>query len=192
MRRQSTVATVILVVIVVLVAAMYGPYNRMVALRNQVNEQAAQIENVLQGRLEKIPDLVASAKAFMKHEETIFTTVAEARGNLQSAIDSGDMGKMADANEEFNLAMTSFTAVVEAYPELSSNQLFVGLQDEIAGSVNRIQQERRTYNQLVTKYNTKLETFPTMLYARLFGFKPAEYFQATEEAHKTNVVDFGD
>ena len=192
MKRQSTITTILVVVVLVLVAAMYGPYNSMVTLRNQVKEQSAQIENVLQGRLEKIPDMVASAKALMKHEETVFTAVAEARSSLQSAIDSGDIGKMAEANEEFDLAITNFTAVVEAYPELSSNQLFVGLQDEIAGSVNRIQQERRTYNQLVRKYNTKLETFPTMLYAKLFGFEPAEYFQATDEAHKTNVVDFGD
>jgi len=163
----------------------------MVQLRNQVREQASQIENVLQGRLEKIPDLVANAKALMKHEEAVFTAVAEARNGLQNAINSKDMEQMADANEQLTQALTSFNAVVEAYPELNSSQLFVGLADEISGSVNRIQQERRLYNQVVTEYNNKLETFPTVLYAKMLGFRPAKYFQATEAAHQINVVNFG-
>lgn len=192
MKKDSTFMTILIFVPIVVVTYLIGSYNSMVKLESQVNEQTAQIENVLQGRLEKIPDMVASAKALMKHEETVFTAVAEARSNLQTAIDSGDMEQMAKANEQFDKAISSFTAVVEAYPELSSNQLFVGLQDEIAGSVNRIQQERRMYNQVVTKYNNKLQTFPTVLYARILGFEPAKYFEATEEAHKTSVVDFGD
>lgn len=180
------------IAIIVIVSIVVGPYNGLVKLRNNVHEQQAQVENVLQARLEKIPDLVAAVKNYDKHEEAVYTNVANARSGLQSAIDSGDMGKMADANEVLTQALYELNAVVEAYPELSSSQLYIGLNDEISGSVNRISQERRIYNQTVTSYNNRLESFPTVLYARILGFEPAKYFEATTEAHKTNVVDFGD
>lgn len=184
-----------LIIVVIILAIGLGlivPYNSMVQLRNKVYEQKAQIENVLQARAEKIPDLVASVKSYTKHEEEVFTKVAEARSCLQSAIDSGDMEKMAAANEELTTALKSLNVVVEAYPELKSSELYRGLNDEISGSVNRISQERRTYNKVVTEYNNKLQTFPTVMYAGMLGFTPEKYFEASDEAHKTNVVDFGD
>jgi LemA protein len=164
----------------------------MVQLRNKVYEQKAQIENVLQARAEKIPDLVASVKNYTKHEEEVFIKVAEARSGLQEAIKSGDMEKMANANDQLSSALSSLNVVVEAYPELKSSELYRGLMDEISGSVNRISQERRTYNKVVTEYNNKLQTFPTVMYAGMLGFTPEKYFEASEEAHQTNVVDFGD
>ena len=191
---KSTERTLIIVLIVVAIVlfALYVPYNSMVTLRNGVREQKAQVENVLQARLEKIPDLVAAVKNYDKHEEEVFIRVTEARAGLQSAIDSGDMERMASANETLSQALNELNVVVEAYPELSSSTLYIGLNDEISGSVNRIAQERRIYNQKVTEYNNKLETFPNLIYAKLFGFTPEKYFQASEEAHTTNVVDFGD
>lgn len=192
MKKDSTSASILVVVIIFVLVGLSIPYNNLVHLRNQVNEQTAQIENVLQGRLEKIPDLVENAKALMAHEDSIFPAIAEARTGLQSAIESGDVDLMAEANESLTQVLTSLRAVVEAYPEINSAELLRGLADEIAGSVNRIQQERRTYNQVVTEYNNALEVFPTVLYARLLGFKPAKYFQATEEAHQINVVNYGD
>lgn len=185
----------ILIIAVIILAIGLGlivPYNSMVGLRNNVREQEAQVENVLQARIEKIPDLVASVKSYAEHEETVFTAVAEARSSLQSAIESGDVEKMANANEELTTALQSLSVVVEAYPELKSSDLYLGLMDEIAGSVNRIAQERRLYNKVVTEYNNKLETFPTVMYAKMLGFTPEKYFEATPGAHTTNVVDFSD
>ena len=192
MKRFENAILWVVVVVIVIVAAVAGPYNSLVKLRNGVREQQAQVENVLQARLEKIPDLVAAVANYDKHAETVYSNVASARSGLQDAIDSGDMEKMAVANETVTQALYDLKAVVEAYPELSSSQLYIGLNDEISGSVNRISQERRMYNLAVTEYNNKLESFPTMLYARILGFEPAKYFEATTEAHTTNVVDFGD
>lgn len=185
----------ILIAAVIILAIGLGlvvPYNSMVQLRNNVREQKAQVENVLQARIEKIPDLVASVKSYTKHEETVFTAVAEARSGLQSAIESGDMEKMANANDQLSTALHDLDVVVEAYPELQSSQLYTDLNFEIAGSVNRIAQERRIYNQVVKEYNNKLETFPTVLYAKMLGFTPEKFFEATTEANATNVVDFDD
>lgn len=193
-KNYSTEKIILIVVVIILAFAigMIAPYNSMVQLRNEVREQKAQVENVLQARVEKIPDLVASVKSYTKHEEEVFTKVTEARSGLKSAIESGDMEKMANANEELSTALNNLNVVVEAYPELKSSQLYLSLNDEIAGSVNRIAQERRLYNKIVTEYNNKIETFPTVMYAKMLGFTSEKFFEATEEAHQTNVVDFGD
>lgn len=193
-KNYSTEKIILIVVVIILAFAigMIAPYNSMVQLRNEVREQKAQVENVLQARVEKIPDLVASVKSYTKHEEEVFTKVTEARSGLKSAIESGDMEKMANANEELSTALNNLNVVVEAYPELKSSQLYLSLNDEIAGSVNRIAQERRLYNKIVTEYNNKIETFPTVMYAKMFGFTSEKFFEATEEAHQNNVVDFGD
>ncbi|MBR6253416.1 MAG: LemA family protein [Clostridia bacterium] len=185
----------IVVIVVIILAIGLGlivPYNSLVQLRNKVYEQKAQVENVLQARVEKIPDLVASVKSYTKHEEEVFTKVTEARSGLQSAIESGDVEKMANANEELTTALNNLNVVVEAYPELKASELYRGLNDEISGSVNRIAQERRQYNKIITEYNNKIQTFPAVMYAGMMGFTPEKYFEATDEAHKTNVVDFGD
>jgi LemA protein len=190
-RREAKLIIIVLIVAAILIG-MITPYNTMVKMRNSVREQRAQVENVLQARIEKIPDLVASVKSYVKHEEDVFTAVAEARSGLQSAIESGDIEKMANANEKLSSALSSLNVVVEAYPELQSSQLYVGLNDEISGSVNRISQERRTYNQVVTEYNNRIETFPYVMYARLLGFTSEKYFEASEDAYANNVIDFGD
>ena len=192
MESKQVRLLIIVVIILAIGLGVIAPYNNLVQLRNKVYEQKAQIENVLQARAEKIPDLVASVKSYAKHEEDVFIKVAEARSGLQSAINSGDMEKMAAANEELTTALKSLNVVVEAYPELKSSELYRGLNDEISGSVNRISQERRTYNQVVTEYNNRLQTFPTVMYGGMLGFTPEKYFEASDEAHQTNVVDFGD
>ena len=192
MNSRELRITVIIVIILAIAFGLIMPFNQMTTMRNDVREQKAQIENVLQARVEKIPDLVASVKEYVKHEETVFTAVAEARKGLQSAIESGDMEKMANANEQLTTALGNLNVVVEAYPELKSSELFQGLNDEISGAVNRISQERRKYNQVVKEYNNYLETFPGVMSARILGFSSEKFFEASSEAHQTNVVDFGD
>ncbi len=191
---ESKQVRLLIIVVIILAIGLFiiAPYNSMIQLRNNVYEQKAQIENVLQARVEKIPDLVATVKEYTKHEEEVFTQVAKARAGLAEAIQTGDIEKMETANGELSTALKQLDVVVEAYPELKASELYRGLMDEISGSVNRISQERRTYNKVVTEYNNKLQTFPTVMYAGMLGFTPEKYFEASEEAHKTNVVDFGD
>ncbi len=122
----------------------------------------------------------------------MFTAIANARAGLESAIKSGDVSEMENANARLTTALDQLDVVVEAYPELKSDKLYLALMDEIAGSVNRIAQERRQYNQVVTEYNNKLQTFPGVTYASILGFQPEKYFEASEEAHQSNIVDFGD
>ena len=192
MESRQVRLLIIVVIILAIGLIIIAPYNSMIQLRNSVYEQKAQIEKVLQARVEKIPDLVATVKEYTKHEEEVFTQVAKARAGLAEAIQTGDIEKMETANGELSTALKQLDVVVEAYPELKASELYRGLMDEISGSVNRISQERRTYNKVVTEYNNKLQTFPTVMYAGMLGFTPEKYFEASEEAHKTNVVDFGD
>ena len=117
MRKFENAILWVGIVVLAIVALLPGPYNNMIKLRNGVREQQAQVENVLQARLEKIPDLVAAVKNYDKHEETVYASVANARSGLQAAIDSGDMEKMAAANEAVTQALYDLKAVVEAYPE---------------------------------------------------------------------------
>ena len=189
--REIKIITVA-VIIAVIIASFVIPYNSLVQLRNEVYGQKAQIENVYQGRLDKIPDLVKTVKDYAKHEENVFIAIANARAGLETAIKSGDMTEMEIANEKLSTALDGLDVVVEAYPELKSDKLYLGLMDEIAGSVNRIDQERREYNKKVTKYNNEIQQFPTVLYAKILGFEPEAYFEASAEAHSTSVVDFGD
>jgi LemA protein len=180
------------VIIIAFLIGMIVPYNTMVTLKNNVLKQEAQIENVLQARLEKIPDLVTTVKSYVEHEEKVFTAVAEARSGLQKAIDEGDIEKMSSANEALSTALGNLNVVVEAYPELKASELYIGLMDEISGAVNRISQERRLYNETVSEYNDRIETFPFVMYAKILGFEPFPYFKADKNAHESSVVDFGD
>ncbi len=189
MEAREIKLVLIVVLILAIIASVVGPYNSMVQLRNKVYEQKGQIENVLQARADKIPALIASVKDYVKHEEKVFETVSEARDALKSAVKSGDLEKMTEANDRLSI---SLNAVKEAYPELKSSQLYQSLNDEISGSVNRIAQERRQYNIAVTEYNNKLQTYPNVLFAQMLGFTPEKYFEASEEAHGNNLIDFGD
>ena len=192
MERRETKLIIIVLIVAALLIGMVTPYNTMVKMRNNVREHRAQVENVLQARIDKIPNLVASVKSYVKHEEEVFTAVAEARSGLESAIKSGDSEQMANENERLSIALSSLDVVVEAYPELKSDQLYIGLNDEIAGSASRISQERRMYNQAVTEYNNRIETFPYVMFARFLGFTPEKYFEASQDAHVNNVVNFDD
>ena len=154
--------------------------------------QQAQIENVLQARQEKIPDLVKVVKNYDLHEEKILIEVTEARSGLEKALQSGDMSAISQADSRVDTALYNLQAVVENYPELKSSENYTKLIDEISGSVNRIAQERREYNKRVMEYNTLVEKIPTNFIALIYGFKTMPYYTASDEAHRTNVVDFED
>lgn len=166
-------------------------YNTIQSLDEQVSQAEGQIKVQLQRRSDLIPNLVETVKGFARQETTIFTEIAEARSKLNGAIQSGDVQQMADANQALNAPLGRLLAIAEAYPDLKSNQNFLQLQDQLEGTENRIAVARQDYNKAVETYNAYIRRFPQNLTAKIFGAKPREYFQLTnEKAAEVPAVKF--
>ena len=184
---------IVLVVLVVIVLALFGQYvgvrNQLVAKDQAVKAAWSQVDIVLQRRADLIPNLVETVKGYAQQEVTVFGDIAKARSALLSAQTPSD--KIA-ANGQLDGAIGRLLLIVENYPQLKSNENFLRLQDELAGTENRIAVERKRYNDALQDYNTYLLQFPNNLYAGLAGYKqnPA-YFQAAEGARQAPKVDFG-
>ncbi|OPX90167.1 MAG: LemA family protein [Pelotomaculum sp. PtaB.Bin104] len=175
------------VIIVVLGLLMVSGYNNLVRLSEGVNSSWSQVQNQLQRRADLIPNLVQTVKGYAAHEEQIFTQVAEARAKLAGAT---TVGEAAQADQALAGALGRLLAIAENYPLLKADANFRALQDELAGTENRIATARMDYNNAVQAYNTKIKVFPTSLYAGMFGFGPKEYFQAAAGAGTVPTVDF--
>lgn len=155
-------------------------YNTIQTKDEAVNAAAAQIKTQLQRRADLIPNLVETVKGFAKQETTVFIRVAEARGNLAGAVQSGNLQQMAEANQALNAPLGRLLALVENYPELKSNQNFLQLQDQLEGTENRISVARQDYNRAVEDFNAYIRRFPYNLTAKVIGRgKPREYFELT-------------
>ena len=154
-------------------------YNRIQELDEAAAAQKSQIEVTLQRRADLIPNLVQTVQRFAQQEEAVFTNVAQARSGLLRAVEGGDPREMADANQALGGALGRLLVVAEAYPELKSDQTFLRLQDELAGTENRIAVARRDYNDAVRNYNTLIRRFPTALTAKVIGADEREYFEVT-------------
>ena len=157
-------------------------YNQIQSMDEQVNQAQGQIETQLQRRADLIPNLVETVKGFASQEERIFTEVARARSALLGAVQSGDPEQMANANAGMTGALGRLLAISEAYPNLKSDQSFLRLQDELAGTENRIAVARQDYNTVVGSYNSYIRQFPQNLTAKVTGAKQRKYFTATNEA----------
>lgn len=157
-------------------------YNRIQSMDEQVNQAQGQIETQLQRRADLIPNLVETVKGFASQEERIFTEVARARSALLGAVQSGDPEQMANANAGMTGALGRLLAISEAYPNLKSDQSFLRLQDELAGTENRIAVARQDYNTVVGAYNAYIRQFPQNLTAKVTGAGQRKYFTATNEA----------
>jgi len=173
------------------IALLFGPgcmsYNQMVADQERIDQSWSEIENQLQRRNDLIPNYVETVKGYASHEKEIFVKVAEARAKLAGATQVED--KMKAANE-MSAALSRLLVVVENYPQLKADQNFIRLQDELAGTENRIAVARRRYNEAVQVYNTRIRAFPGVIVARLFGFSKRPYFEAPEESKKVPAVKF--
>jgi LemA protein len=189
MKGQANTALVVILGFVALVA-IYGmtTYNRLVRLHEQVPAAWAQVENVLQRRNDLIPNLVETVKGYAKHEQTVFGDIAKAMQSFSRATTIQD--KIA-ANDSITGLLSRIMAISVQYPNLKANENFNRLQDELAGTENRIAVERMRFNETVQEYNSLVKTFPTNLVARLGGFTPSEtYFKAEEGAHQAPQVKF--
>jgi LemA protein len=179
--------------VIVLVALLFGgslmsTRNELVAERESIKGAWSQVDVVLQRRADLIPNLVETVKGFAKHEEEAINAVANARAAMMGAKTPAE--RIA-ANTQLDGALGRLFVVVENYPNLKANENFIRLQDELAGTENRIAVERRKYNEVVQKYNTDIELFPKNIAASMFGFQREDaYFKADTGAKEVPKVKF--
>ena len=179
---------IILIIIVVLILIYLGlTYNSFVVLRNRVKDQWAQIDVQLKRRFDLIPNLVETVKGYAYHEKDTLEAVVKARNEYLSS-DTPE-GKIA-ANNDLNKVVTKLFALAESYPELKADTSFRELQTTLTETEDKISYARQFYNDVVMKYNNKVEVFPSNIVAGLFGFKTSAYFNATEEERENVKVKF--
>jgi LemA protein len=178
---------VILLLVISLYGFFKGTYNRFVSMDEAVKSSWAQVENQLQRRYDLIPNLVETVKGYAKQEQNVLVEVTNARAKVGGAANVPDK---ITANNELSGALSRLMVVVERYPDLKSNQNFIRLQDELAGTENRIAVERMRYNDAVKAYNVAIRSFPANLLTGMFGFAKATFFEAPASAKATPQVKF--
>ena len=191
MSRTKIILLVTGVLLIIIILGVYssikGTYNRLVVLDEGVKTAWAQVENQLQRRYDLIPNYVETVKGYASHESEVFIRVTEARARVGSA--NTPMEKI-EANNGLSGALARLMVVVENYPDLKANANFIRLQDELAGTENRISVERRRFNESVRQYNQQIRTFPNNIFAGFFGFERADLFEAAADAQTAPQVQF--
>jgi len=196
MKTSRIVLIVIAVIAILFIFRGCRGYNSLVTLREQVNRDWSNVENVYQRRADLIPNLVNTVKGYAAHEQETFTRVVEARSKAtQVTIDAAnmtdeDLKRFQAAQGEISSALSRLLAIAENYPDLKANQNFLELQSQLEGTENRIAVERRKFNETANMYNTAIKQFPTVIFAGWFGFKARPYFEAETGAQEAPVVQF--
>lgn len=172
---------ILLVIAVALILWAIGIYNTLVRLRNAVQNAWSQIDVQLKRRHDLIPNLVETAKGYMKHERETLENITKARNLAQNANSVGEQGK---AEGELSQALSNFYVVVENYPDLKANTNFLQIQEELTSTENKIGFARQAYNDEAMRFNNKIEMFPSNIVAGMFQFKRQEYFEIEVEAER--------
>lgn len=185
--KKSYIIGIVVAVIVVIGISLGSGYNKMVKENENVESAAAQIDVQLKRRTDLIPNLINTVKGYMTHEQKVIDSITTARENL---VNAKNIEEKAIANNELSSALNNLMVIVENYPDLKSSTNFINLQDELAGTENRISTARRDYNNAVKEYNATIKKIPTNIIASISGFEKKNYFEV--EAAKTKVpsVDF--
>ena len=179
---------VVLGLVIVMVMGMGGCYNSLVSKQETVKKQWAQVENVLQRRMDLIPNLVSTVKGYAKHEKELLENITAARS--QWGASKTPVDKLA-ASQKMDGLLSRLLVVAENYPNLKANENFLSLQNELSGTENRIAVERMRYNETVRDFDVAVKQFPSNLIARWFGFKPDNaYFAAQPQAGQVPKVEF--
>jgi LemA protein len=187
-KRNLIIGIVVAFVVVFSLYSFFkGTYNNFVSLDEAVKASWAQVENQLQRRYDLIPNLLETVKGYAKQEKDVLVEVTNARAKVGGAANVPDK---ITANNELSGALGRLLLVVERYPDLKSNQNFIHLQDELAGTENRIAVERKRYNDAVRALNVAIRSFPANLLAGIFGFKQATFFEAPAAAKAAPQVKF--
>ena len=192
MKRGSLVGLGIIAVIVLVVLFAFGSYvsakNTLVQKNEDVDQAYSQVNVVQQRRLDLIPNLVASVKGYVAEESTVLTNIANARAGVLGA---PDRASKIDANQKLDVALGPFFRLQEQYPNLKGNEQFARLEDELAGTENRIAVERGRYNRTLRDYNVYVQQFPNSIWAGMAGFRyRSEYFKGNSENSTAPKVDF--
>jgi LemA protein len=198
MKKGIIILIAIVVVIFMLVGWVVGKYNMMQKANIDVQNQFAQVQAAYQRRADLVPNLVNTVQGAANFEKSTLTAVTEARAKMGGTVqlpkeainDPNAFAKMQAAQDGLGSALSRLMVVVEKYPELKANQNFLNLQSQLEGTENRINQERRIYNDTAAKFNKLVVTFPNVFFARMFNIKSAELFQATEAAQNAPTVKF--
>jgi LemA protein len=200
-KKALVILGIVILFVVVVGAVTVSTYNTLVTKRQNVDAQWSQVENLMQRRADLIPNIVGTVKGIAGLEERVFTKIAEARSQLLSTMQNPNSttddkiaadGRLNQALRDGGLLGTGgrFLSIAENYPQLKSNESFLKLQDELAGTENRLATARRDYTLAAQDYNTTRSRFPTVLMAGLMGFKEQPYFKADEGARQAPKVDF--
>ena len=176
--------TYVLIVLAVLIILGIILYNNLVRMKIRVDEAWADIEVQLKRRYDLVPNLVETVKGYMQHEKEVFEKVTEARTR---AMEAKNLQEKAESENQFSQSLKSLFAVAENYPELKANENFLELQRELVDTEDKIQAARRFYNGSVRDYNIAIDTFPSMIFARLFKFTKREMFETSNELEKEPV-----
>lgn len=178
-KKTINVFVILLLIIGFLAFNSISSYNHLVVLEEGVNEKFSKVQTAYQRRADLIPNFAEIVKQYASHENEVFTNIAKARSGL---INADSPSELQSADNFLTDTLKTLFSVVEAYPELKANENFMALQDELAGTENRIKVERDIYNQEVKNYNIYVRTFPNMIYASIFHFEKKEMFDAKETA----------
>jgi len=189
-RSTRWIAPVAIIIIIILIAVFWyvGQRNALVTLEVNVDAAWSEVDNQLKRRSDLIPNLVATVKGFAEQEQQVFGDIADARARLAGA---QTVGETAASYDQLEGALSRLLVIVENYPELRSNENFIRLQDELAGTENRIAVARGRYNDTVRQFNTKIRVFPTNTVANRMGMTAREYFEISESDRAVPQVDFG-
>jgi len=190
-KRGTIILLVVVAVIVIIAFSVFGfvrgTYNQLVQMDESVNGAWAEVENNLQRRYDLIPNLVNTVKGFAQQEKDVLLGVTEARSKVGGA---GNVNQRIEAENELSGALSRLLMVVENYPQLKSDANFRQLQDELAGTENRLAVARKRYNDVVRNYNVVLRSFPQNIIAGMFGFEKKDFYDAPEAAQATPEVQF--
>lgn len=181
MKKKGIAAVGIIGIIAAIAVVLIGFYvvahNSIIKLETDVDTKASDIKTQLQRRADLIPNLVNTVQGYVKHEESVIDSITEARTEISGA---KTIKEMSAANDKLNSALQSLNVIVENYPDLKASQNFINLQDELAGTENRIATARKDYNEAVKSYNTKISTIPTSIIANMMGKEKKDFFEVSD------------
>ena len=198
MKKSWIIIGVVVFIGILLLLSIPSTYNKLVTSEENVNKKWADVQGAYQRRADLIPNLVTTVKGYANHEQQTLIGVIEARAKATqtqlnidpSKLDEASLAKYQKAQDEMGSALSRLLVTVEQYPDLKANQNFLQLQAQLEGTENRINVERRNFNEAVQAYNSKLRSFPTNIMAGIFGFSKKPYFEAKAGAEDAPKVEF--
>ena len=186
---DSILISGIILVTIILLWIIFA-FNSLIRLRNETKKSFSGIDVQLKRRTDLIPNLLKTVKGYAKHENELFENITKARTSIINASSEGDVKALAQGENMLRSTLKSIFAVAENYPNLKANQNFLKLQEELEETENQIAASRRIYNENVTYLNTKIETFPSSIIAKIFNFKKMNLFETQESEKQAVRVEF--